>query len=136
MTAALAFRPEHLVDIAPDPVVRLVPDLEAERPVRPAVTAEIGSEVFLQRRLVVAAVVLALVVGVVSFLGADGSSGAAGAVSGPQTVVVEPGDSLWAIAGRLAPGDPRPLVDELSRLVGGTDIRPGQRIHVPGELLG
>lgn len=131
MTAALAFRPEHLTD---EPVIRLVPDL-VEGPAPAHADATVAPDVFLRRRLVVGALAIALVFGIVSFLSSNGGTVETGVASGPQTVVVEPGDSLWAIAGRLAPGDPRPLVDELSRLVGGTDLQPGQRIHVPGELL-
>ena len=45
--------------------------------------------------------------------------------------VVRPGDTLWSIAQRVAPGhDPRPLVDELSHRTGGEALRAGQRIDV------
>jgi hypothetical protein len=41
------------------------------------------------------------------------------------TYVVEPGDTLWSIAGRVAPGrDPRPVVDALIR---DNDVRSGLR---------
>jgi hypothetical protein len=46
--------------------------------------------------------------------------------------VVQPGDTLWAIARRLEPnGDVRPLVDALSREVHGRPLQVGQRIAVP-----
>lgn len=49
-----------------------------------------------------------------------------------QQVVVEPGDSLWSIAQRVAPGhDPRPIVDALSESLGGASLRPGQSLMVP-----
>lgn len=49
------------------------------------------------------------------------------------TYVVQPGDSLWSIAKRVAPGrDPRPVVDELSHRLGGAPLRPGQPIDVQG----
>ena len=49
------------------------------------------------------------------------------------TYVVEPGDTLWSIAGRVAPGrDPRPVVDALIRDndVRGS-LRAGQELSVP-----
>ncbi len=48
------------------------------------------------------------------------------------TVVVEPGDTLWSIASRLAPhDDPRPLVDELSSARDGAPLQVGERIRIP-----
>jgi len=49
-----------------------------------------------------------------------------------QQVVVEPGDSLWSIARRAAPGhDVRPLVDEMVRTLGTSTLTPGQTVSVP-----
>ena len=49
------------------------------------------------------------------------------------TYVVEPGDTLWSIARRVAPGqDPRPVVDgliEANDLRGG--LQAGQELSVP-----
>jgi hypothetical protein len=43
--------------------------------------------------------------------------------------VVQPGDSLWSIAGRIQPdGDVRPVVDELSTARGGAPLVPGEVI--------
>jgi len=51
---------------------------------------------------------------------------------GAASVVVEPGDTLWSIATRLAPADdPRPLVDELSDARGGAPLQPGERVRLP-----
>ncbi len=52
----------------------------------------------------------------------------------PQvTYVVEPGDTLWSIARRVAPGrDPRPVVDGLIKandLRGG--LQAGQELSIP-----
>jgi LysM repeat protein len=51
-----------------------------------------------------------------------------------QSVVVEEGDSLWAIAERLVPGsDPREVVEEIRSLNGMRSnlIQPGQALLVP-----
>jgi hypothetical protein len=49
------------------------------------------------------------------------------------TYVVEPGDTLWSIARRVAPGrDPRPVVDgliEANNLRGG--LQAGQELSIP-----
>jgi hypothetical protein len=50
------------------------------------------------------------------------------------TVVVQPEDSLWSIAGRVAPGRaPQDVIPEIRRLNGihGTDLYAGQRLTVP-----
>jgi LysM domain len=51
------------------------------------------------------------------------------------TYVVEPGDTLWSIAGRVAPGhDPRPVVDALIKdndVRGG--LRTGQELSIPAQ---
>jgi hypothetical protein len=45
--------------------------------------------------------------------------------------VVQPGDTLWSIAQRLAPdADPRPLVEELRDLNGGSKLEVGTRLAV------
>ena len=47
-------------------------------------------------------------------------------------VRVRPGDTLWAIAVRVAPNeDPRPLVDELMAARDGAPLEPGEVIVVP-----
>ena len=49
------------------------------------------------------------------------------------TTVVQPGDSLWTVAQRLAPdSDPRPVVDALSGARHGTDLTPGETISWDG----
>jgi len=46
--------------------------------------------------------------------------------------VVQPGDTLWAIAQRAEPGtDPRALVQQLATELGSAGLRPGQAILVP-----
>jgi nucleoid-associated protein YgaU len=54
------------------------------------------------------------------------------AVVGGFRYVVQPGDSLWAIATRVDPGgDPRALVDALSAELHGQMLQPGDVLVVP-----
>jgi Tfp pilus assembly protein FimV len=48
-----------------------------------------------------------------------------------QVYVVQPGDTLWSIAERIAPDrDPRPVVDALRRANGGPDLQAGDRLRL------
>jgi LysM repeat protein len=65
-----------------------------------------------------------------------GAATAGRASGGPATttVVVQPGESLWQIAGRVAPGgDRRVTVDRLQKLndLGSSVVVPGQVLVVP-----
>ena len=76
-------------------------------------------------KLLILLCVLALVVG----LAARSSNGA----GLKRTYVVRPGDTLWAVAQRTYPGDPREGVWKLqhrNRLANAT-IVPGQRLVLP-----
>lgn len=95
-----------------------------------------------RRRLtgLVATALLALVVGAAAnTLLRDGESARPMrplSAVGDGVYVVQPGDTLWSVAERLAPsGDPRPLVAELRSRHGGVDLQPGDRIEV-GDLSG
>ncbi|HXY91959.1 MAG TPA: LysM domain-containing protein [Acidimicrobiia bacterium] len=51
----------------------------------------------------------------------------------PAHTVVRPGDSLWSIATRLAPGeDPRPVVDALESARHGAPLVPGESVEWGG----
>jgi hypothetical protein len=64
--------------------------------------------------------------------GAEGAGAMGAASSTVRVVVVRPGDSLWSIAQRLAPGeDPRPMVDAVERARGGAPLVPGETILWP-----
>jgi hypothetical protein len=98
------------------------------------------------RRRLVVLVVLAVLIGVCvaarSGL-ADGGSGPASAAPvgrsqpvpgllGDGTYVVQPGDSMWTIASRVAPGaDIGSYVDRLVAMHGGAAITAGERLRLP-----
>lgn len=139
---------------APEPAPAAVPPAETARPVRavaprqrhtlpsapallppprPAARAQLAYRLTLrgQRVLVVAGFLLAVLLG-----------GAVGAVLGAEepalvptdTITVQPGDSLWSIAGTIAPGsDLRPVMDQIRVLNGieGSAISTGQKLLVP-----
>jgi hypothetical protein len=49
-----------------------------------------------------------------------------------RQVVVRPGDSLWSVATRLAPGsDPRPVVDALADARHDAPLVPGETVEWP-----
>lgn len=154
MTAALrpaeqlTFRPRTVDDVAEVPLARpgrhltIVPEPRVES----ARTAEAivhrlpvvhRDEVYRRRRLGVLAVVVGLVLGVVSFISsADATPTSADSSAESVEVVVQPGDTLWAIAGRLAPdADPRVLTAQLTDLAGSTVLTPGQQLVIPAAWL-
>lgn len=94
--------------------------------------------VYRRRRLVALALLVGMVLGVASFVRqADATPTPEGQLAESVTVVVQPGDSLWAIAESLAPGgDTRALVADLEVIAGGAVLQPGQQLVVPGHLLG
>lgn len=121
----------HPQRLRPSPVPR--PNLRLVRPLPRRAR-------YAWRRALALAVLVALVTGL--FLGArlvlDGVGGGALTAPGPSThtvghtYVVQPGDTLWAIARTLHPsGDPRPFVDGLARANGGSTLQPGQQLRLP-----
>jgi len=91
-----------------------------------------------QRRRFVVLVTAMLILGVViaGVIGATGTTAQADqAVAGqsiePRTVIAQPGDTLWAIAKRVAPqANISDLVDQLVRL-NGDAIVAGQVVRIP-----
>ena len=95
------------------------------------------AEVYRRRRLLVLAVVLSLLVGLWSF-GRSAPSATTHETRSPDAivVVVQPGDTLWAIASWLDPGsDPRSLVEALRGIAGSDTLQPGQQLVIPSHLL-
>jgi LysM repeat protein len=97
----------------------------------------------------IAALVALAAVGAVQLLGADAAASGpastaeplhpagagASTSSAPAVVVVQSGDTLWAIARRLQPtGDVRHLVDQLADRNGGAGLVAGQSLDVSGLL--
>jgi hypothetical protein len=145
MTAATIHRPAHLptqlpsqrtspVRPSPRPVLELVPPLAPA-----AVDREIVRPVQLTRRGRVVLLLVFVAVGVTLMMALSGLVGGAAAGTSPsrpvtRTVVVQPGQTLWSIAGEVAPGVDRR--DTIARIVElnalpSTDVSAGARIAVP-----
>jgi len=135
----------HLVpDLDPTPVGTYRPSRQgavrpaARRSAQHPTMAGVPTAATFQRRRLVVLVVAMLVLGVViaGVIGATGTSAHADqAVSGqsmtPRTVVAQPGDTLWAIAKRVAPqANISDLVDQLVR-INGDAIVAGQVVRIP-----
>jgi hypothetical protein len=99
--------------------------------------------VYRRRRLVALALALTLVVALTLLATAAMArfaGGAPSAAGGPSstapvsaTAVVQPGDTLWSIAARIAPErDVRITVEQLVALNGSSPIVPGQELVLPG----
>lgn len=127
-----------LVDQHPRPALRLLQGGLGARP---------SPAVYRRRRVVALFLAVAFVVvamtGVRAVLlpstGSDGgrplsATPAPGpAAAGTDTVLVQPGETLWDIARGLQPtGDVRALVDELAARNGGATLEAGQTIVLPG----
>jgi hypothetical protein len=111
---------------SPRPTLRLVVAPRATRPV-PAV-------VYRRRRLIavlIIALVLAAATVVAARIGASGAPQTSPPPAPGVVYVVQPGDTLWSIAAKLAPGaDPRDEVDRLAAINGGAALRVGQRLQL------
>jgi hypothetical protein len=83
-------------------------------------------------RIVVLALLVGLLVGFFAAVAPPG--GAAAPVGDRQVAVVQPGDTLWSIAERYAPGRDRfETIAEIQRLNGLADytVHPGQHLVLP-----
>lgn len=126
-----------LVDNHPRPALRLI---QGGRPAEPT------PAVYRRRQVVALILAVALVVvamtGIRAVLrplaGADDGrplsaiAGSDPVAAGDETLLVQPGQTLWDIARDLQPtGDLRPLVDELAARNGGATLEAGQTINLP-----
>jgi len=113
---------------------------DRHRQARPRPARRPAPAVYRRRRLMAALVGLGLVLTVARAAAAFGESNPLATPERlphvqAQTVVVQPGDTLWSVARRLAPGsDPRKVVDALVRARGGDAVvRPGDTIRWTGS---
>ena len=126
-----------LVDTHPRPALRLL---------QGGLDAGPTPAVYRRRRVVALILAVAFVVVAMSGLRAvvlstgtlDGrplsaADGSTPVPAGSETLLVQPGQTLWTIARDLQPsGDVRPLVDELAALNGGATLEAGQNLVLPG----
>jgi nucleoid-associated protein YgaU len=97
-------------------------------------TTRVPAAVYRRRRLVALAAVTFVASVVVILAGRVGHADAEldGPPPAPEVYVVQPGDTLWSIADRVAPDvDRRDVVSQLTDAAGGSDLVPGQRIELP-----
>ena len=142
MVAALQAPPRVRTDGKRARVVplRLVPDhVRPERVVvvhrqpRPRVTRS-KRAVYMRRRVIAASLGLGIVLtaahaGVA--LGGSTTTPGRSPHSHVENVVVQPGDTLWSMAQRIAPkGDPRTLVDEFAAQLGTSELHVGEMISL------
>jgi hypothetical protein len=117
--------------------VRLRPHDVVER-VATVPPVRLPASTYRRRRAVAAGLAVVLVLSLWAAVGTLGGgplaaperpNSAASALRPGETYVVQPGDTFWSIVQRLRPdADPRPLVDRLIALHGGTTLHVGERI--------
>jgi hypothetical protein len=118
--------------------LRLVPDqLRPERVVvvhrqpRPRVTRS-KRAIYMRRRAIAASLGLGIVLTAAhAGVALGGSTTTPGRSPHPhiERVVVQPGDTLWSLAERIAPGsDPRKKVDDFAKQLGTSELHAGEQI--------
>jgi hypothetical protein len=139
MAAVLQLEPRFDDPVAPARRLRLVePErfrpVEIDRQLRPRPARSHQRAVYRRRRVLAALVGLGLVLTIARAGATLGGSSLATPERLPhvQQVVVAPGDTLWSVARRAAPGhDVRPIVDAMVRTLGTTTVVAGQLLSVP-----
>jgi hypothetical protein len=136
-----AFAPLPITDVEPfaRPRLRLVCDEPGRRR---AAAADLGSPLRLTRRgrlaamlgVLLLASLLSALVFALAMGAASGRSAAPAPAGSATTLTVQPGDTLWAIASRVAPkADPRVVVQQIidrNRLAGAS-VQAGQVLVLP-----
>jgi hypothetical protein len=113
---------------------RPVPVPYAPAAVAPAVAARPGRVRLTRRGRVLLLLTLVTLLLVAFSLGRTSADAGHGAPATRHTTVVQPGETLWSIARRVAPAaDPRVTVDRLTHLndLGARPIVAGQRLVLP-----
>jgi len=128
----MALAVHHQPHVQPVMAVRIAPRPGARPQPVPAAARRRSAGVYARRRAVLAALVGLLIGGGFFARGATAeNTRPVGAIEIPRTVTAVQGDTLWAIAHRLAPaGDIMDFVDRLVEL-NGASIVPGQQIRIP-----
>ncbi len=127
------------------PAIELVPSRVSSAPAA-APGMRLPDAVYRRRRLAVAVVAVAALALVLAVARPDGvppgesnpwpATGDTSLMAEPAGVyVVQPGDTLWAIALAVAAGDPRAAVHDLSEIVEAAALEPGQRIWLEAERM-
>jgi hypothetical protein len=130
---AIALQQAGVITITTRATARQRPTTLSRRAVAAGPVRVVSRATYRRRRLVVALLVVALVLVMARAGAALGGSTPQAPERHPAqhaaSTVVRPGDSLWTVAERLAPGDdPRPVVDALSEARDGTVLTPGETI--------
>ena len=140
MAAVLQLEPRFDDPFAPAAPVRRLRLVEGTRPIeinrqhRPRPARSHPRALYRRRRVLAALVGLGLVLTIARAGATLGGSSLATSERLPhvQHVVVAPGDTLWSIARRAAPGhDVRPVVDAMVHTLGTSTVVAGQTISVP-----
>jgi nucleoid-associated protein YgaU len=109
----------------------LVSDRALRAPIKRRTSAAVR-----RRRTLLAVIGLLLIGLALPLSGTGGDSHPTGSASAgilaAGTYTVQPGDTLWTIAERVAPdSDPRPLVAKLAAESGSDTVVPGERLTLP-----
>jgi hypothetical protein len=137
MAAVLQLEPRFGDDLgafAPVEPIRRLRLIEPNRQPRPRPARRHQRAVYRRRRVLAALVGLGLVLTIARAGATLGGSPLATPERLPhvQHIVVQPGDTLWSIASRAAPGhDLRPVVDAMVHTLGSSTVVAGETIAVP-----
>lgn len=106
------------------------------RPLRSQPTVGAGQLRLTRRGRLVLLVALVAVLSATFALGRSAAQGSTVSVQPPAAaqLTVQPGDTLWSVASRLAPGqDPRPVVEQIRRLnrLDRDTLRAGEMLLLP-----
>ena len=130
-------RPNPRPMARPDRSVVVTPAAPSPSPVPTVAIGPVVRHVLRRRRSVVVAlvVVVALTAVGVGFGVGLASAELNGPPPAPAVYVVQPGDTLWTIAGHVAPQVATArAVAALAGAAGGAALTPGQRIVIPEQL--